>query len=405
MKSSKSWFSPWKIIFYLLTFSVGAILAVGGQSFFAQQVPSDSTAWQKATPANNKILNGTRTKRKQSSNNFVTAAVERVGSAVVRIDTERTVTRGFNPFFEDPFFERFFGDDFPGQMPREEQQKGQGSGLIVDSHGIIITNAHVVSDADSVLVKLKDGRTFTGVVRGIDEVTDLAVVKINANEESLPTASLGDSNAIQVGDWAIAVGNPLGLDNTVTLGIISTVGRSSFQAGLSDKRLDFIQTDAAINPGNSGGPLLNDQGEVIGINTAIRADARGIGFAIPINQVKAVKDQLIEGETIAHPYVGIQMVNLTPRQAQENNRDPNSTSILPEIKGVLVVKVLPNTPAEQAGIRRGDIILEVNGQKITKTEHLHNIVKRSQVGQLLELKIQRGKQVKSLDLRTAQLKG
>lgn len=405
MKSSKSWFSPWKVIFYLLTFSVGAALAVSGQRFLGGQLKFESTELEKFTPAHNKTINLTRNQPQQSNSNFVTAAVERVGSAVVRIDTERTVTRNLNPFFKDPFFDRFFGDNFQGQIPREEQQKGQGSGLIIDSNGIIITNAHVVSDADSVIVKLKDGRSFTGEVRGIDEVTDLAVVKINANDESLPRAFLGDSDRIRVGDWAIAVGNPLGLDNTVTLGIISTVGRSSFQAGLSDKRLDFIQTDAAINPGNSGGPLLNDKGEVIGINTAIRADARGIGFAIPVNQVKAVKNQLIEGETVAHPYVGIQMVSLTPRQAKENNRDPNSTSILPEIRGVLVVKVLPNTPAEQAGILRGDVIIEVNGQKITKTEHLHNIVKRAQVGQLLTLTIQRGTRVRSLDLRTAQLKG
>ncbi|MHC5725201.1 MAG: trypsin-like peptidase domain-containing protein, partial [Nostoc sp.] len=190
------------------------------------------------------------------STSFVTAAVNRVGTAVVRIDTERTITRRVDPFSEDPFFRRFFGDGFSQQMPSEQQLRGLGSGFIIDKSGLVLTNAHVVDKADKVTVRLKDGRTFEGKVQGIDEVTDLAVVKINAGND-LPVAPLGSSSNVQVGDWAIAVGNPLGFDNTVTLGIVSTLKRSSAQVGISDKRLDFIQTDAAINPGNSGGPLLN----------------------------------------------------------------------------------------------------------------------------------------------------
>ena len=221
-------------------------------------------------------------------NSFVTAAVNRVGPAVVRIDTERTLTRRLpDPSFEDPFFRRFFGENFSQSMP-PEHLRGLGSGFIIDRSGEILTNAHVVNQADKVSVLLNDGRTFEGKVQGVDEVTDLAVIKINAGGD-LPVASLGDSEKVQVGDWAIAVGNPLGFDSTVTLGIISTLKRPSNRVGIPDKRIDFIQTDAAINPGNSGGPLLNDQGEVIGINTAIRADAMGIGFAIPIDKPKASK--------------------------------------------------------------------------------------------------------------------
>ena len=333
---------------------------------------------------------------------FVAAAVNLVGPAVVRIDTERTVTRRSSPdpLLEDPFFRRFFGDEYP-QMPREERLRGQGSGFIVDRSGIILTNSHVVNGADKVTVTLKDGRTFEGKVQGADEVTDLAVVKIKGTD--LPVAALGNSDEVQVGDWAIAVGNPLGLDNTVTLGIVSTLKRSSAQVGIPDKRLDFIQTDAAINPGNSGGPLVNDRGEVIGINTAIRADAMGIGFAIPVNKAKAITDQLARGEKVAHPYLGVQMTTLTPELAKQNNTDPNSAFTVPEVNGVIVLRVLPNTPAAAAGIRRGDVITQIDGQTVTRAEQLQTIVENSRLGQTLQVKVQRGEQVKQLPIRTAEL--
>jgi len=334
-------------------------------------------------------------------NSFVTTAVNRVGSAVVRIDTERTVTRRLDPIFEDPFFRRFFGENLPQQLPAQRLQ-GLGSGVIIDRSGEILTNAHVVNQADRVTVTLKDGRTFEGKVQGADEVTDLAVVKISAGGD-LPIAPLGSSSAVQVGDWAIAVGNPLGFDNTVTLGIVSTLKRSSAQVGIPDKRIDFIQTDAAINPGNSGGPLLNDRGEVIGINTAIRADAMGIGFAIPIDKAKAIKDQLMRGEKISHPYVGVQTLSLTPQLAQQNNNDPNSPFQVPEVNGVLVVRVLPNSPAASAGLRQGDVILQIDGQPVTKAEQLQRIVDSTRVGQVLQVKVQRGKQTQQLAVRTGEL--
>ncbi|MBN3958213.1 HhoA/HhoB/HtrA family serine endopeptidase [Nostoc sp. NMS8] len=335
------------------------------------------------------------------STSFVTAAVNRVGSAVVRIDTERTITRRVDPFSEDPFFRRFFGEGFSQQVP-SEQLRGLGSGFIIDKSGLVLTNAHVVDKADKVTVRLKDGRTFEGKVQGIDEVTDLAVVKINAGND-LPVAPLGSSSNVQVGDWAIAVGNPLGFDNTVTLGIVSTLKRSSAQVGISDKRLDFIQTDAAINPGNSGGPLLNGLGEVIGINTAIRPDAMGIGFAIPIDKAKAIAAQLQRDGKVAHPYLGVQMLTLTPDLAKQNNIDPNSPIQIPEINGVFVMRVVPNSPAASAGIRRGDVILQVDGKAITSAEQLQNLVEDSRLGQILQVKLQRGNQTQQLSVRTAEL--
>ncbi len=332
---------------------------------------------------------------------FVTEAVKKVGMAVVRIDTEKTITRraATDPMMEDPFFRRFFGDEL--LAPREEMLRGQGSGFLIDKSGVLLTNSHVVNGADKVTVTLKDGRKFEGKVRGVDEVTDLAVVKIEGTD--LPVAPLGTSGDVQVGDWAIAVGNPLGLDNTVTLGIVSTLKRSSAAIGIPDKRLDFIQTDAAINPGNSGGPLLNDNGEVIGINTAIRADAMGIGFAIPIDKAKELKDQLTRGEKIRHPYLGVQMTNLTPELAKLNNDDPNAVFMVPEVTGVIVVKVLPNTPAAKSGIRRGDVITAIDGADVTSAEDLQRTVENSRLGQALKVEIHRADKTQMITIKTGEL--
>ncbi|WP_424103443.1 HhoA/HhoB/HtrA family serine endopeptidase [Moorena producens] len=399
MSSTK--FSIWlrSISNYLLAILLGVLLTVGVYRVSpskAAPVPSTDSV----TPP--LIAQQLLSPQQASNSSFVTAAVNRVGSAVVRIDTERTVSRRVDPFFDDPFFRRFFGDDFSAQIPQERRLQGQGSGFIIDNSGILLTNAHVVENADKVTVTLKDGRKFNGQVKGVDEFTDLAVVKINGT--SLPIASLGDSSQVQVGDWAIAVGNPLGLDNTVTLGIVSTIGRSSAQAGIPDKRLDFIQTDAAINPGNSGGPLLNATGEVIGINTAIRANAMGIGFAIPINKVKEISNKLAQGQKVVHPYIGVRMTTLTPELAQENNNDPNSVFLLPEINGVLVVQVMPDTPAADAGMRRGDIIVQIDGRPVTNATQLQRLVENSGVNKVLEIKVRRGKQTTSVFVRTDALK-
>lgn len=385
---------------YAIVVAVSVALTLGSLRVFPQLLPTASVTENSSEVAvvpskDSALLNS-------QPHNFVAAAVNRVGDAVVRIDTERTVTTNFrNPFFDDPFFRDFFGRDVFPQLPQEYHQQGQGSGFIIDKNGIILTNAHVVDDADKVTVRLRDGRTFRGEVRGVDEPSDLAVVKIKG--DNLPVAPLGDSSQLQVGDWAIAVGNPLGLDNTVTLGIISTLNRSSAQVGIPDKRLDFIQTDTAINPGNSGGPLLNDRGEVIGINTAIRADAEGIGFAIPIDKAKAIKDRLARGESIPHPYIGVQMLTLTPKVAQQFNKDPNSLMVVPEIKGVLIVRVVPDSPAAQGGLRRGDVITAVAGTEIETAEQLQKAVEQSRIGKPLSITVQRGEQTQQFSVRPQEL--
>ena len=381
---------------YIFAFLFSFTLIFGGLSNFSAiavpipDVTSDPALAQIAIPQNNE-------------ESFVAKAVARTGDAVVRIDTETVVTRRNDPFLNDPFFRDFFGGQFPINQPQEQRIVGQGSGFIINGTGVVLTNAHVVDNANKVTVTLKDGRTFKGEVKGVDEVTDLAVVKIDAQGSALPVATLGDSSQIQVGDWAIAVGNPVGLDNTVTLGIISTLGRSAAKVGIPDKRVEFIQTDAAINPGNSGGPLLNSKGEVVGINTAIRADAMGIGFAIPINQAKSLESLLASGQKVPHPYIGIQMVNLTADLAKQNNRDPNSPFLIAEVDGILVVRVIPNTPAERAGIRRGDVITAVNNRPIKDGGELQSIVDKTGLNKSLKLKLQRGDRSLELTIQTAQL--
>ena len=381
---------------YIFAFLFSFALIFGGLSNFSAiavplpDVTSDPALAQITIPQNNE-------------ESFVAKAVARTGNAVVRIDTETVVTRRNDPFLNDPFFRDFFGGQFPINQPQEQRIVGQGSGFIINGTGVVLTNAHVVDNANKVTVTLKDGRTFKGEVKGVDEVTDLAVVKIDAQGSALPVATLGDSSQIQVGDWAIAVGNPVGLDNTVTLGIISTLGRSAAKVGIPDKRVEFIQTDAAINPGNSGGPLLNSKGEVVGINTAIRADAMGIGFAIPINQAKSLESLLASGQKVPHPYIGIQMVNLTADSAKQNNRDPNSPFLIAEVDGILVVRVIPNTPAERAGIRRGDVITAVNNRPIKDGGELQSIVDKTGLNKSLKLKLQRGDRSLELTVQTAQL--
>ncbi len=378
---------------YLLTFAVGTAVGLANLPHPVAAAddfpPAPTLTAQASVPI--------------SAESFVATAVALTGPAVVRIDTETVVTRRADPILDDPFFQEFFGRSFP-IPPRERRVAGQGSGFIIDGSGIILTNAHVVDGANKVMVTLKDGRTFDGTVRGTDEVTDLAVVKIDPNGSSLPVATLGSSSNLQVGDWAIAVGNPVGLDNTVTLGIISTLGRSAAQAGIPDKRVEFIQTDAAINPGNSGGPLLNARGEVIGINTAIRADATGIGFAIPIDQAKALQQTLAAGGTVAHPYIGVQMVNLTVDQARQNNRNPNSPFVIPEVDGILVMAVLPDTPAEKAGIRQGDVIVAADGNPIKDGALLQRIVEKAGLNNPIKIELLRGDRRLSLTVQTAQLR-
>ncbi|MHC5758265.1 HhoA/HhoB/HtrA family serine endopeptidase [Nostoc sp.] len=321
--------------------------------------------------------------------NFVTQVVQKVGPAVVRIDSSRTVKTQIPDEFNDPLFQRFFGSQLPEQQ-QNRVERGTGSGFIISADGRILTNAHVVDGADTVTVTLKDGRSFKGKVLGKDELTDVAVVKIQA--DNLPLVALGNSDQLQPGEWAIAIGNPLGLDNTVTTGIISATGRSSNLIGAPDKRVEYIQTDAAINPGNSGGPLLNSRGQVIAMNTAIIQGAQGLGFAIPINTAQRISSQLIATGKVEHPYLGIQMVGLTPQLKQNINSDPNSGLSVNEDKGVLVVKVVPNSPAAKAGIRAGDVIQTLGGQAVTDASSVQKAVENSQVGGDLRMELRRNGQ-------------
>jgi S1-C subfamily serine protease len=330
----------------------------------------------------------------------VADAARRVGPAVVRIDTERIVARqSFDPALLDPLLRDLFGD--PSSSLRE---RGQGSGVIIDDRrGLVLTNAHVVDKVDGVTVTLADGRQLDGSVVGTDPVTDLAVVRIPGKGD-LSAAPLGDSEDLEVGDWAIALGSPYGLERTVTLGIVSSLHRDINSLGFSDKRLDLIQTDAAINPGNSGGPLINAAGEVIGINTLVRSGpGAGLGFAIPINLAKRVADQLGEGGTVVHPYLGLQLVPLTARVARDNNRDPDALLQLPERDGALVQRVLPESPAEAAGLHRGDLVVAIADQPVNTPSALLQQVERAQVGQPLPLRVVRGQRELQLSIRPAAL--
>lgn len=326
---------------------------------------------------------------------FVTKVVQRVGPAVVRIDASRTVKTQLPEQFKDPFFRQFFGSALPDSQQRVE--RGTGSGFIISADGRILTNAHVVNGADTVKVTLKDGRSYQGKVLGRDELTDVAVIKIQADK--LPTVTLGNSEGLQPGEWAIAIGNPLGLDNTVTTGIISATGRTSNQIGAPDKRVEYLQTDAAINPGNSGGPLLNAQGQVIGMNTAIIQGAQGLGFAIPINTAQRISNQLIATGKVQHPYLGIQMVGLTPELKQNINSDPNSGLSVDEDNGVLVVKVMPNSPAAKAGIRAGDVIQKLDGKAVADAGSVQKAVENSQVGGNVRMELRRNGQNFNLAVR------
>ncbi|MBW4618878.1 MAG: trypsin-like peptidase domain-containing protein [Cyanosarcina radialis HA8281-LM2] len=331
--------------------------------------------------------------------NFVTNVVDKVGPAVVRIESSRTIVNRGRQGFDDPMFREFFGDALPSR-PERQIERGTGSGFIINANGQILTNAHVVAGADTVRVILKDGRSLTGRVLGADPLTDVAVVKIEAN--NLPTVALGDSDRLRSGEWAIAIGNPLGLDNTVTTGIISGTGRNSGLVGIPDKRVSFIQTDAAINPGNSGGPLLNSSGEAIGMNTAIIQRAQGLGFAIPINTAKDIADELVKNGKAEHAYLGIQMATITPELKQELNSNPNSDVRIDEERGVLVVRVVPNSPAARAGLRSGDAIVKINGESITDVDRLQQIVRDLKVGSNLPLELRRQGQTVTLNVQTGQ---
>ena len=318
-----------------------------------------------------------------SRQSFVADAVARSGPAVVTLETSRTVrSMGMaglpQGLLADPLFQHFFG--LPGRVaPRSRIERGQGSGVIFSAEGLVLTNAHVVEKTDQLMVGLPDGRRVPGRLVGQDKITDLAVVQLDGSGP-WPTAPLGDSDQLRVGDWAIAVGNPFGLENTVTLGIVSNLNRNVSQLGISGKRFDLIQTDAAINPGNSGGPLLNSEGNVVGINTLVRSGpGAGLGFAIPINRARTIAQQLVERGRASHPMVG---VGLSPV--------PSSRSGEANSPGAVIRSVVPGGPAARAGLKVDDVIVSVEGLPIDGPAEVVSAIDRHGVGRPITFGLIRG---------------
>lgn len=303
---------------------------------------------------------------------------EEVKPAVVNISIKKTVMGGsFFQHFEDNFsfrgpFDDFF-ENFFGDIPEKYTQKSLGSGVIIDERGYILTNHHVIKGADEIMVTLLDGRKFEGEVKGSDPKTDLALIKIEANNH-LPTIRLGNSDKVKVGSWVLAIGNPFGLEHTVTVGVVSAKGRGAL--GLAEYE-DFIQTDASINPGNSGGPLVNLDGEVVGINTAIVAQAQGIGFAIPINMATKIVGDLKKHGKVVRAWLGILIQDLTEDLAKHLKIEAK--------EGVLIATVIQGSPADKAGLEEGDIILEIDGKKVAKSKELQSEILKRTAGTMTKL--------------------
>ncbi len=299
------------------------------------------------------------------------AAVEAAAPAVVNIYTTKVITRRANPFFDDPFFRRFFGTP----PPRQQRQTSLGSGVIINEEGYILTNNHVIDGSDEILVALHDERTIEASIVGTDPETDLAVLKISMKD--LPSIVMGDSDQLRVGDVVLAIGNPFGVGQTVTLGIVSAKGRS--QLGISTFE-NFIQTDAAINPGNSGGALINAYGSLVGINTAIfsrSGGSQGIGFAIPVTLVKSIMKQIIEHGEAVRGWLGVEIQTLTPALAESFG--------LKDTKGIIIAGILRNGPADHAGLQAGDIITAIGGKPVSDANSALNLIAQAAPGETLSL--------------------
>src|SRR5512139_1930782 len=321
---------------------------------------------------------------------------EKVRPGVVNIQVVKTIKNiGFGQFPRNPFgghnpFEDFFGPFSGGNPPRGFEQKGVGSGVVISREGYILTNNHVVDEADQIKVKLADGKEYDARVVGRDSKTDLALIKIEGGSNLQPL-KLGNSDELKVGRWVVAVGSPFGLEQTVTAGIVSAKGRV-IGSGPYD---NFIQTDASINPGNSGGPLINMKGEVVGINTAIIASGQGIGFAIPINMAKEIAPQLREKGHVTRGWLGVSIQEVTPELAKSFG--------LNEKKGALVAQVFSNSPAEKAGIEQGDVIVEFDGKEVADSKDLPRIVSATPVGKTVTIKLSRNGKVLDRQVKVGEM--
>ena len=379
-----------KLIFAFILVSTGVVLGI---------VISSNLGWMPLGQAKVEPLSPKVTEQLEATEKAFVMIAKRVVPSVVNISTTKT-TKGSeenpsSPFFQDPFFRRFFEEEMPRnhEAPRKHKEQSLGSGVIVSEDGYIITNNHVVEGAEEIKVLLSDKREFTGKVVGSDPKTDLAVIKIKAND--LPTIMWGDSDKIEVGEFSLAIGSPFGLNQTVTSGIISAEGRAN--VGIADYE-DFIQTDAAINPGNSGGALVNIKGELIGINTAIFTRSggyMGIGFAVPSNMVKSVMDSLVKVGKVTRGWLGVYIQDITPELAKQFNVTSN--------RGALVSDVIEGSPAEKAGFERGDVITEYNGKDIENTQYLRNMVAQTLVGKVVDVKVMREGQEKVLKVSIGEL--
>ena len=354
-------------------------LGVENSSYFkdrTENVVSASSSSQNSMVKNASFLDG-------KDSNVIAQMVEQAGPAVVKIETEATEKTNMSE--RDLFFRQFFGGDYPFSQ-QEQKKQGLGSGFIISKDGYILTNHHVVQGADKIMVDVTgEDQKYAAELVGQDPELDLAVLKIKA-DKNLPILKMGNSDQIRVGDWSVAIGNPYGLDHTVTVGVISAkqrplnIGQARFK--------NLLQTDASINPGNSGGPLLNLQGEVIGINTAINAEAQGIGFAIPVNTVQEVLNDLIHKGKVSRPWLGVSIQDMTPELAKYFDIDVK--------EGVVVGYVASGSPAEKAGLAQGDIIMEIDKQKVKTSEELVDIISKSKVGDRHQLLMMRNGQFKTL---------
>jgi Do/DeqQ family serine protease len=329
---------------------------------------------------------------------FVNVA-ERVRPAVVHLGTlqmarPRRPPVAPGPYADDPFFKEFFDQFFgrrgPGGGPGEYQLPGLGSGVIVDKRGYVLTNFHVIRGADAVLVRLASKREYRGTIVGADTKTDLAVVRFEPDTD-LTVAALGNSDALRVGEWAIAIGNPFGLDQTVTVGVVSATGRAD--VGIASYE-NFIQTDASINPGNSGGPLVNLRGEVIGINTAIVATGQGIGFAIPANMAKRVMAQLIDRGKVTRGWLGVALQPITPELAQALGVSGTD--------GAVVARVYPGSPAAAAQLKQNDVIVSFDGRPVEDYHQLQRLAAEADPGRTVKLDIVRDRQRRTVELKVAE---
>jgi serine protease Do len=317
--------------------------------------------------------------------------------SIVNISTTRLITsRDETPFdlFDDPFFKRFFGDQFPQpNVPKEHKEQSLGSGVIVSEDGYIVTNNHVIEKAQEIKVLLSNKKDYKAKLIGADPKTDIAVIKIDG--KGLTPLPWGDSNKLKVGEIVFAIGNPFALNQTVTMGVISAVGRAN--VGIADYE-DFIQTDAAINPGNSGGALINARGELIGINTAILSRTggyQGIGFAVPSSMAKQVMDSLLKHKKVVRGWLGVSIQEVTSDLAEEFG--------VKDLKGALVSGVMKGSPAEKAGIKQGDVILQFNGKEIEDTGHLRNSVSQTPINTTVKVKLFRDKKEVDVEVQIAEL--